>query len=605
MAKETVAASYSGQHRDTWQRVSDPARAGLERSSASTTSADSCRAARLGREHLAVQPPPPELSGMLRLTTLGGVALADERGPLGGRLVQRRRLALLARIAAAGQQGVSRDSLAALLWPDSNEERARHTLRQWLSLLRRELEAESLLVGAEELRLNPRVITSDLGELREALGRGELERVAALYVGPFLEGFHVSDAAEFERWAEGERDALTREASRALETLATTAAAAGDARRAAEWWRRLVAMDPLGSHAVIGLMTALADAGERAAALEAARAHESLMRAELDLAPDSRVAALARELRATDASGAAAAPAAPRVAHSSRGGAGMLQQRLTESVQEALGDAYRIVRVTERSTIITYFLARDARGAECLVRVLTPGVAAALHGDRFVAELRRAAAVHHSALMPLLEVGAHEGLFYLVTPIVAGETLRDRLGRDHQLGLADALTIGERLADALAAAHAADVPHLDVKPRHVVLSERGALLGDLGLALGIASATTDVSTRSGVTIGTPAYMSPEQAGGAGTPDVRSDVYALGCIVYHMLGGEPPFAAGTAQATLVRRLTEPPAPLRAIRSGVPSSVEALVLRMLERVPGDRPTMAQVRDELRIALRATLS
>ena len=209
--------------------------------------------------------------------------------------------------------------------------------------------------------------------------------------------------------------------------------------------------------------------------------------------------------------------------------------------------------------------------------------------------------MQHPALEPQLEVGAYEGLFYLVTPIVAGETLRDHLARDHELGLAEAMTIGERLAGALAAAHEADVPHLDVKPRHVVLSERGALLGDLGLALGVSCATTDVSTRSGITIGTPAYMSPEQAGGTGTADARSDVYALGCILYHMLGGEPPFAGATARATLMRRLTETPTALRTIRSGVPRSVDALVLRMLERVPGDRPTMAHVRDDLRIALR----
>jgi serine/threonine-protein kinase len=535
---------------------------------------------------------------MLRLSTLGGVALEDEHGPLSGPLIQHRRLALLARLAAAGERGVSRDSLAALLWPESDEERARHTLRQWLSLLRRDLEAEKLLLGTAELRLNPQVITSDVGELRDALGRGDLEPVATLYAGPFLDGFHVSDAPEFERWAESERDTLAREAGRALQTLAETAAAAGDSRRAAQWWRRLVAMNPLGSHAVVGLMTTLADAGERAAALEVARVHESLLRSELDLAPDARVTALAHELRATHASRQPITT--PNVTDSSRGGAGMVQQRLAESVQAAVGGAYRILRVVERSAFATHYFTRDTRGAECVLRVLAPGVAAALSADRFVAELRRAAAVRHPALAPLLDVGVREGFIYLVTPVVRGETLRDRLTRDQQIGLAEGLSICERLADALAVAHASDVPHLDVKPRHVVLSEHGALLGDLGLAAAAAFATTDISTRSGITIGTPAYMSPEQAGGAGTADARSDVYALGCILYHMLGGESPFAGGTAQATLVRRLTETPAPLRTIRSGVPPRLEALVLRMLERVPGDRPTMAHVRDELRIVI-----
>ena len=536
---------------------------------------------------------------MLRLTTLGGVLLADDHGPLGGSLVQRRRLALLARLAAAGQRGVSRDSLAALLWPESDEERARHTLRQWLSLLRRDLGVENLLLGTAELRLNPQIITSDVGEMREALGRGDLERVATLYAGPFLDGFHVSDAPEFERWADSERDTLAREAGRALQTLAETAAGAGDSRRAAEWWRRLVAMDPLGSQAVVGLMTALADAGERAAALEVARAHESLLRSELDLAPDARIAALAYELRVT---GASQRPiAVPRVTGGSRG-TGMVQQRLAESVQVAVGEAYRILGVADRSSFATQFTARDARGNECALRVLAPGVAAALSADRFVAELRRAAAVHHPALAPLLDVGVRDGFVYLVTPVVTGETLRDRLTRDQQLGLAEGLAIGERLADALATAHGHEVAHLDVKPRHVVLSQRGALLGDLGLASAAACAATDVSTRSGITIGTPAYMSPEQAGGTGTADARSDVYALGCVLYHILGGEPPFAGGTAQATLMRRFTEKPTALRTIRSGVPSPVETLVMRMLERVPGDRPTMIQVRDELRIALQA---
>jgi serine/threonine-protein kinase len=359
-------------------------------------------------------------------------------------------------------------------------------------------------------------------------------------------------------------------------------------------------LDRLATPGFVAHFTARAAGGAPAAALEAARAHQALLRSELDLAPDTRVTALAHQLRATEASRRAIAT--PNVTNGSRGDASMVQQRLTETLQGALGDAYRILRVAERSSFATHYVARDTGGAECMLRVLAPGVAAALSADRFVAELRRAAAVHHPALAPLLDVGTREGFLYLVTPVVAGETLRDRLTHDQQLGLAEGLETGERLADALAMAHASDVPHLDVKPRHVVLSEQGALLGDLGLAAAAAFAATDISTRSGITIGTPAYMSPEQASGAGAPDARSDVYALGCLLYHMLGGEPPFAGGTAQATLTRRLTEPPAPLRTIRTGVPARVDALVARMLERVPGDRPTMAQVHDELRIVLQA---
>ena len=320
------------------------------------------------------------------------------------------------------------------------------------------------------------------------------------------------------------------------------------------------------AQAVVGLMTALADAGERAAALEAARAHESLLRAELDLAPDARVAALARELHAADTSGAAATPAAPLVAHRSRSGAGMLQERLAENVQEALGDGYRIppVRVAERSAVITYFNARDAGGAECLVRVLGPGVATALDGDRFVAELRRAAAVHHPGLEPLLEVGPARGCSTWSRrsrPVkrcaTASRVIIGSASRRHWRSASASPMRSRRHTEA-------DAPHLDVKPRHVVLSERRG--AGRPWARVRRRVRDDRITRAATCpIGTPAYMSPEQAGGTGSADARSDVYALGCILYHMLGGEPPFAAGTAQATLVRRLTESPAPLRTIRA----------------------------------------
>ena len=521
---------------------------------------------------------------MLRLSTLGGVALSDARGPLGGALVQRRRLALLARIAAAGERGVSRDALAALLWPEADAERARHTLRQWLSLLRRDLGADELLLGGAELRLNPAVIGSDVGELRAALARGDLEAAAAAYVGPFLDGFHVTDAPEFERWVDAERGAIAREMARALETLATRATAAGSARMAADWWRRLVALDPLSAHAAVGYASALSAAGERAAALEFARTHEALLREELEVGPDPRLTALVRELRA----GGQPSPS------------GGYERRLRETMREALGGRYAMGEIIERTSLAAVFAARDCRGRDVVLRLLGHAVAGALDAERFLAELARARSVSHPALVPLLEAGAHEGLVYLVNPVAVGESLRDRLARERQLGLADALAIAAHLADGLAAAHAAGVLHLDLKPRHVLLLGQEAFLADVGLAPAIACAATNVATRSGVTIGTPAYMSPEQSAGTASADARSDVYSLGCILYHMLAGEPPLAGGTAQAALVRRLTETPTPLRALRPSVPATVEHLVARMLERVPGDRTaTMAEVAAGLRRA------
>ena len=538
---------------------------------------------------------------MLRLSTLGGVALADERGPFVGALVQRRRLALLARIAAAGERGVSRDSLAALLWPEADAERARHTLRQWLSLLRRDLGADQLLLGGAELRLNSAVIGSDVGELRTALARGDLEAAAAAYAGPFLDGFHVTDAPEFERWADAERGALAREVGRALETLAARATAAGRAREAADWWRRVAALDPLCAHAAVGYASALAAAGERAAALEFARVHEAMLREELEVGPDPRLAALVRELRAGGHAPSAATLSVDIAPHREPPPSGGLEQRLRASMREALGGRYELQAVIERTNLTTTFTARDSRGGDVVLRLLGYAVAGALDAERFLAQLARARGVDHPALVPLLEAGAHEGLLYLVNPSVRGESLRDRLARERQLGLAEALGIATRLADALAAAHASGVLHLDLKPRHVMLAGPGALLADVGFAPAITCGAADLATRSGVTIGTPAYISPEQAGGTSTLDARTDVYALGCILYHMLAGEPPFAGGTAQAALVRRLTETPTPLRTLRPSVPLAVESLVARMLERVPGDRvATMAEVRDRLRSAL-----
>src|SRR6266699_352216 len=234
---------------------------------------------------------------MLRLRTLGGLAVEGEPPPALGAATQRRPLALLALLAAGRDRGVSRDKLLAYLWPESSAGKARHLLNQALYALRRSLAADDLFLGSNELRLNATALTADMREFEEALDRRDLERAVALYRGPFLDGFFLNDAPEFEHWVDTERERLAARAATALETLAAGETAAGRHRPAVEWWRRLSLLDPLNSRHAYGLMEALVAAGDRAGALRHAQAHEQLLAEELGASPDARVATLAHRLR--------------------------------------------------------------------------------------------------------------------------------------------------------------------------------------------------------------------------------------------------------------------------------------------------------------------
>ena len=226
---------------------------------------------------------------MLFLKTFGGLSVEIDGAPGTGAGQQRKTLALLARLAAAGRRGVSRDKLTAHLWPESDTEHSRNLLKQACFALRRDLHAPELILGAVELRLNPDVITSDIGALDDALARGDSGRAVAVYTGPFLDGFYLAGAAEFERWVETTRGALKARVADALEGLAQLAATNGDSIAAVKLWRQLVALDPLAARAALGLLRALIAAGERSAALEFGRVHENLVRQELGVAPDPAV----------------------------------------------------------------------------------------------------------------------------------------------------------------------------------------------------------------------------------------------------------------------------------------------------------------------------
>lgn len=234
---------------------------------------------------------------MLRLRTFGGLSLSRGTENLTGAVTQRRRLAILALLAASGDAGMSRDKLVAYLWPEADAERARHVLNQLLYAQRRQFGGEPLFLGRKTLRLNPAIIESDVAELTAALGRGALAEAVALYGGPFLDGFFVRDALEFERWVEAQRSRFARMLLEALAALAQQSAAGGDHAAATRWWRRAATLDPLDATVAFGLVRSLADAGDRAGALRHARAHSDALMTELAVPADARLVRLVEELR--------------------------------------------------------------------------------------------------------------------------------------------------------------------------------------------------------------------------------------------------------------------------------------------------------------------
>ncbi len=234
---------------------------------------------------------------MLHLKTFGGLSVAADAASARGAAQHRKTLALLALLAAASRRGMSRDKLIAYLWPDADTEHGRNLLNQACYALRRDLHAPELFLGATELRLNPEIISSDLQNFEEAFDRGDPARAVAIYSGPFLDGFYLSEAGELERWVEEERARLATRAAEALESLAARATATGDVRASVKWWRRLTELDPFSAHAALGLMQALDAAGERVQALDHGRRFEAFVRQELGAELSAQVTALMQRLR--------------------------------------------------------------------------------------------------------------------------------------------------------------------------------------------------------------------------------------------------------------------------------------------------------------------
>src|SRR5881296_600270 len=249
-------------------------------------------------------------------------------------------------------------------------------------------------------------------------------------------------------------------------------------------------------------------------------------------------------------------------------------------VTAALGDRYAIDRELGRGGMATVYVAQDRRHArEVAIKVLRPDVAAAIGAERFLREIAIAARLTHPHVLPLIDSGQAEGSLYYVMPYVRGETLRERLVREQRFALKDALRIARELGAGLDYAHREGFVHRDVKPENVLLADGHAVRANF-------QAGGEHVTEVGLAIGTPEYMSPEQAAGDRELDGRCDEYALACVVYEMLAGEPPFSGDSARAIVAKHLSEPPAPLRARRPDAPAAVEQALARALAKPPADR-------------------
>ena len=520
---------------------------------------------------------------MLRLEAFGGLRLVDTDG---GRPVvtQRRRLALLALLASAGDRGFTRDKVIGYLWPESTPEHARHALEQLLYALRQQL-PQPLILGPDPLRLNPAEIESDVGEFRRAVASQDWPEAAALHRGPYLDGFYLSEAPEFERWGEQERARLREEHVRALRQLASVAEVRGQHTAEIDIWRRLAEADPLGERSAAGLVRALAGAGDWAGAMRYAQEFESQLRREIPGARTGDLVALVEQMRAakTGPSGRAAPAETARLEP----------------------ERYVIERELGRGTAATVYLARDAKHNRLVaLKVLKPEIASATGGKRFKREIDILARLNHPHILQLfdsgiLAAGKHPPSLFYVMPYMRGGTLRDRVKKELQLSLESALHIAREVADALHYAHGEGVIHRDIRPENILLEQGHALVADFGIARVLESVAGESLSTSGLVIGLPGYMSPEQATASRELDGRTDIYSLGCVLYEMLAGQPPFTGATRTAVLARQIADHVPALSTLCPTVPPAIERAVLRALAKRPDDRfMTAAELAAALRL-------
>ena len=518
---------------------------------------------------------------MIRLELLGAIDLRDEDGrELRAILAQPKRLALLAYLAV-GAPNIShrRDTLLGLFWPELDQEHARNALGQAVHFIRQTLGDGALISRtAGELALDETMVWVDARAFNSAVDGGRVEEALELYRGDLLSSFFVPEAPGFEEWLERERSRLRSRAAKAAKLLAEHHEAGLNLTLAVTAARRAVEFSDGDERPLRRLIELLDRLGDRAGAVRAYELFARKLATELEVEPAPETVALIERIRASPPRGPVPIiePVTPKDHEPS-----------VSRLSTALSGRYAVERELGRGGMAIVLLARDLRHERFVaLKTLRPELLPSVGAHRFLREIQIAARLQHPNILPLHDSGEAEGLLYYVMPYIEGESLRQRLDREGQLAIQDSLNIAQQVAQALAYAHSLGVVHRDIKPENILLSGEHALVADFGIARAITAAGGDRLTETGLAIGTAAYMSPEQAAADPRVDGRSDIYALGCVVYEMLAGQPPFTGPSAQAVLARHTLDPVPPLRTLRKTVTPGVEQALLKALEKNPADR-------------------
>jgi DNA-binding SARP family transcriptional activator/tRNA A-37 threonylcarbamoyl transferase component Bud32/TolB-like protein len=514
-----------------------------------------------------------------------------------------------------------------LFWAEVDQERARKALRQSLYQLRQAF-GDGVIVGRgdDEVGLSPDLFWSDVAEFEAALAREEREEALDLYLGDFLPGLFVSDAPEFENWLDLRRTQLRDAAASAAWALAEKGLSERNPAGAAYWGRRAVTLAPLDERLLRRLIKLLDRVGDRAGAVREYELFARRLNEALELEPSPETRALVEDVRARshvplDRVTAATADGVDGAAEQEDStppveGAGtpagnearaveptvdtddaMASQTDSDDYREFGGDALRLAKALNHRYVLqrrigaggmaTVYLAQDIKhDRHVAVKVFEPELAAVIGSTRFLQEIKITAKLEHPHILTLIDSGESDSFLYYVMPYVEGESLREKLRREKHLTLEEAVQITKEVAGALEYAHRRGVIHRDIKPENILIHEGTAIVADFGIALAVRAAGGTRLTQTGLSLGTPSYMSPEQATGDQQLGPRSDVFSLGAVLYEMLVSEPPHTGTSPQAIIAKLMTERPTRPRTLRDTVPSEIDDAVMKALAWLPTDR-------------------